>query len=40
VATADGVDTLIEGFTDGDDAADFTLTLRGAHNLDGSSFNL
>jgi Ca2+-binding RTX toxin-like protein len=40
VATADGVDTLIEGFTDADDAADFTLTLRGAHNLDGSSFNL
>ncbi len=40
VATADGVDTLIEGFTDGDADADFTLTLRGAHNLDGSSFNL
>ncbi len=40
VATTDGVDTLIEGFTDADDAADFTLTLRGAHNLDGSSFNL
>ncbi|WP_434620287.1 peroxidase family protein [Tabrizicola sp. M-4] len=40
VATADGVDTIIEGFTDGDDQADFSLTLRGAHNLDGSSFNL
>lgn len=40
VATADGVDTIIEGFTDADDQADFSLTLRGAHNLDGSSFNL
>ena len=40
VATADGVDTIIEGFTDGDDQADFSLTLRGAHNLDGSSFNM
>jgi hypothetical protein len=34
------VDTIIEGFTDDDDQADFSLTLRGAHNLDGSSFNL
>jgi Ca2+-binding RTX toxin-like protein len=40
VATAEGVDTIIEGFTDDDDQADFSLTLRGAHNLDGSSFNL
>ena len=40
VATADGVDTIIEGHTNGDDEADFSLTLRGAHNLDASSFNL
>jgi Ca2+-binding RTX toxin-like protein len=39
VATADGVDTIIDGFTDGDADADFSITLRGAHNLDTSSFN-
>ncbi|MCZ8152467.1 MAG: hypothetical protein O9292_08785, partial [Rhodobacteraceae bacterium] len=38
VATADGVDTIIDGYTDGDADADFSLTLRGAHTLDGSSF--
>ena len=27
-------------YTNGDDEADFSLTLRGAHNLDASSFNL
>ncbi|MEZ5754574.1 MAG: peroxidase family protein [Paracoccaceae bacterium] len=40
VATADGVDTIIEGHTNDDDEADFSLTLRGAHNLDASSFGL
>ncbi|MBU9697664.1 hypothetical protein GU927_007370 [Rhodobacteraceae bacterium HSP-20] len=39
IATEHGTDTLIEGFTDADEEADFTITLRGAHNLDGSSFN-
>jgi Ca2+-binding RTX toxin-like protein len=40
VATADGVDTIIDGFTDGDADVDFSITLRGAHNLTGSSFDL
>lgn len=39
VATENGVDTIIDGFTDGDADADFSITLRGAHNLDSSSFN-
>ena len=38
VATADGVDTIIDGYTDGDVDADFSLTLRGAHTLTDSSF--
>ncbi|PLL10797.1 heme peroxidase [Tabrizicola sp. TH137] len=39
VATENGVDTIIDGFTDGDADADFSITLRGAHNLDSSSFS-
>ncbi|WGV17352.1 peroxidase family protein [Fuscovulum ytuae] len=39
VATENGVDTIIDGFTDGDADADFSITLRGAHTLDSSSFN-
>ncbi|MBU9698758.1 heme peroxidase [Rhodobacteraceae bacterium HSP-20] len=39
LVSEDSVDTLIQGFTDDDAEADFTITLRGAHNLDGSSFN-
>jgi Ca2+-binding RTX toxin-like protein len=36
VATADGVDTIIDGYTDADDDADFSLTLHGAHDLSGA----
>jgi hypothetical protein len=39
VATAEGVDTIIDGFTDADDDVDFSITLRGAHNLSDTSFN-
>ena len=39
VATADGVDTIIDGFTDDDADADFSITLRGGHTLTDSSFN-
>jgi Ca2+-binding RTX toxin-like protein len=40
VATAEGVDTIIDGFTDADDDVDFSITLRGAHNLTVDSFSL
>ena len=36
VATADGVDTIIDGYTDGDEDADFSLILHGAHDLSGA----
>ncbi|WGV15978.1 peroxidase family protein [Fuscovulum ytuae] len=36
VATVDGVDTIIDGFTDDDDDADFSITLHGAHDLSGA----
>jgi Ca2+-binding RTX toxin-like protein len=38
VATADGIDTVINGFTDDDADADFLITLRGGHDL-GGAFN-
>ena len=34
-----GVDTIIDGFTDDDADADFSITLRGGHTLTDSSFN-
>ena len=37
--TADGVDSIIDGFTDADDGADFPIPRRGAHNLIGSASN-
>jgi Ca2+-binding RTX toxin-like protein len=36
---ANGVDTIIDGFTDDDADADFSITLRGGHTLTDSSFN-
>jgi Ca2+-binding RTX toxin-like protein len=36
VATENGVDTIIDGFTDGDADADFSITLHGAHDLSGA----
>ena len=36
VATDNGVDTIIDGFTDDDADADFSLTLHGAHDLSGA----
>jgi Ca2+-binding RTX toxin-like protein len=35
----DGVDTLIQGYADNDGEADFSITLRGAHNLTDNAFN-
>ncbi len=35
-----GVDTIIDGYTNADDDVDFSITLRGAHNLSASSFDL
>jgi Ca2+-binding RTX toxin-like protein len=34
-----GVDTIIDGFTDDDADADFSITLRGGHTLTDNSFN-